>query len=187
MRQGELLGLKWSDLDWQRGTLRVQRQVQPKKGVGKVFVPLKTKASNRTIPIGNEMLQSLREHQQRVLIDKAVSGKNWQEQNLIFPSIFGTPISATNMIKEFKAMLTEAGLPKIRFHDLRHTAASIMLNRGIPVLVASRVLGHSQPSTTLNVYGHLIPIMHEDLGNQIDDWVTPVPIVLDDKVSQVIE
>lgn len=64
----------------------------------------------------------------------------------------------------------------MRFHDLRHTAASIMLNRGIPVLIVSRILGHSKPSTTLDIFGHLIPVMHEGIGNQIDQWLTPIEI-----------
>ena len=73
-------------------------------------------------------------------------------------------------------LLEAAGLPQVRFHDLRHTAASIMLNRNVPPLVVSRILGHSKPSTTLDIYGHLIPIMHEELGNQIDEWLTPIPV-----------
>ena len=100
----------------------------------------------------------------------------WQEHGLVFPTKVGTPQSSSNLLKDYKALLETAGLPQVRFHDLRHTAASIMLNRNVPPFVVSRILGHSKPSTTLDIYGHLIPIMHEDLGNRIDEWLTPIPV-----------
>ena len=70
----------------------------------------------------------------------------------------------------------KAGLPKHRFHDLRHTAASIMLNRGVPALVVSKILGHSKPSTTLDIYGHLIPIMQEGVAQTMDELFTPIRV-----------
>jgi len=76
-------------------------------------------------------------------------------------------------LKEYKELLAAAELPKIRFHDLRHTAACLMLNRG-PILDVSRILGHSKPRTTTDIYGHLIPVMRDDIGNRIDEWLKPV-------------
>lgn len=96
-----------------------------------------------------------------------------------------TPQSSSNLLKEFKALLEMAGLPRTRFHDLRHTAASIMLNRGVPLIVVSRILGHAKPSITLDIYGHLIPIMHEDIGNQIDEWLTPIPVEMGENLQSV--
>ena len=90
----------------------------------------------------------------------------------------GTSQSPYNLLKSFKAILEEARLPLISFHDLRHTAASLMLNQGIPPFVVLKVLGHSKPSTTMDIYGHLIPIMHEEIGNLMDELLTPIPVQL---------
>ncbi len=184
MRQGEIFGLKWSDIDWQRGRLRVQRQAQRVKGQGKIFVPPKTKAGRRSIPIGSEMLLLLRKHREKQVIKKVFSGREWHELNLVFPTRNGKPLSESNLLKEYKLLLEVCGLPKMRFHDLRHTAASIMLNRGIPPFVVSRILGHSKPSTTMDIYGHLIPIMHEGIGDQMDDWLTPIELKIGEEVEE---
>lgn len=99
----------------------------------------------------------------------------WQDYDLMFTSI-GTPIGKYNLVKSFKKLAQEAGLPKIRFHDSRHTAASLMLNNGISVIVVSRRLGHAKPSTTLDVYGHLIPSKQQEVAQLMDELLTPVSI-----------
>ena len=81
----------------------------------------------------------------------------------------GTPLTASNIRRDFRQLLAASGLPKIRFHDLRHTAASLMLNHGIPVLSVSKRLGHSKPSFTLDVYDHLIPSKQEEAAQLMDD------------------
>jgi integrase len=86
-------------------------------------------------------------------------------------------------LKSFKSVLKQSGLPIIRFHDLRHTAASLMLNQGVPPFVVSKILGHSKPSTTMDIYGHLIPVMHEGIGNLMDEMLTPIPVQMGE-VSQ---
>jgi integrase len=121
MRQGEILGLKWKDVDFHKGTIRVRRQVQREKKKGIVFSPPKTKSGLRTIPLGNEMLNKLREHRILLENDKVDARDRWQEFDLIFPTKIGTPISQTNLIRDFKELLQKSGLHKIRFHDLRHT------------------------------------------------------------------
>ena len=176
MRQGELLGLKWSDLDWNKGTVRVQRQVIRVTGRGMVFKPPKTKAGRRTIQLGEETLQVLRKHLAQQRVNIATVGERWQNFGLMFPSTIGTPQSPSNLSKGFKVLLRAAGLKVIRFHDLRHTAASLMLNHGAPVLVVSKILGHSKPSTTLDIYGHLIPIMQDSVASLMDELVTPIPV-----------
>ena len=184
MRQGELLALKWSDLDWKRGTIRVQRQVQRIPGEGMVFRAPKTKASLRTIQLGEQTLDTLRNQRTRLELEKAVAGERWQEHNLIFPSTVGTPMGASNLLKDFKKQLEKAKLRDIRFHDLRHTAASLMLNYGVPVLVVSKILGHSKTSTTLDVYGHLIPVMQEQAARIMDEVITPIPVNLGEKIEE---
>jgi integrase len=128
MRQGELFGLKWSDLQWQSGTLNIQRQVQKIPRVGWDFEEPKTRAGCRTIKLGEGVLQVLREHKLNQELQKTAEGDRWQDFDLIFPSSIGTPIDRSNLRADFNKVLDQAGLPRIRFHDLRHTAASILFN-----------------------------------------------------------
>ena len=132
MRQGELFGLKWTDLQWDQGDLRIQRQVKRVPRKGWAFADPKTKKGRRTIKLGDEILKLLRAHKKRQEAQKIVVGELWMENWLIFPSSRGTPINQSSLRKEFLKVLDRAKLPKIRFHDLRHTAASLMLNNGIP-------------------------------------------------------
>ena len=184
MRQGELLGLKWADLNWTTGHLQVRRQLQRVDGKGHQFCEPKTKAGRRTILLGRGSLQILRTHRQRQENEKAEAGKNWQENGLIFPSSIGTPLDLRNLLRDFKGTLKLAGLPDMRFHDLRHTAASLMLLHNVPVLTVSRRLGHAKPSTTLDVYGHLIPGMQEVAARVMDEVVTPVMLDLSTRYPQ---
>lgn len=169
MRQAELIGLKWADVDWNLSTIQVKRQVRHFKGAGYVFLEPKSKSGTRTIKIGKQALEVLRNHkrEQDELV-KAV-GQDWNHLDLVFPSGIGTPLTASNIRRNFRKLLAASGLPKIRFHDLRHTAASLMLNHGIPVLVVSKRLGHAKPSITLDVYGHLIPSRQEEAAQLMDN------------------
>ncbi len=184
MRQGELFGLKWSDLKWNSGTLYVQRQVQRVKGQGWGFTEPKTKAGRRPIELGEGTLQVLRLHKKRQELQKAVIGDRWQEHDLIFTSSVGTPCDASNLRVDFLKLLEKAGLQNIRFHDLRHTAASIMLNNGIPLIVVSKILGHSRPSITLDVYGHLYHEMQTEAAKKMDEIITPIPVDLSQLAEQ---
>ena len=176
MRQGELLGLKWQDIDWEKKTLRIQRQLSYGSRDGPAFSQLKTRSSARTIVIGTETLTLLKEHQQRQYSEMTKVGVRWKDHDLIFPSTVGTPFNPHNLIKQYKRLLLQAGLPTIRFHDLRHTAASLMLNHGIPVLIVSKRLGHAKPSITLDIYGHLIPSMQEQVAQLMDEVITPIQL-----------
>ena len=176
MRQGELLGLKWADLDWEKGELTVCRQLTKKKGGGFELTSPKTKAGIRQISLGSNALDILREHRKAQQLERQAAGVHWQDQGLVFTSSIGTPIDRSNMRLFFKALLKDAGLPDIRFHDLRHTAASLMLNNGIPLMIVSRRLGHAQPSITLDVYGHLIPAKQQEAASLMDDILTPISI-----------
>ncbi len=176
MRQGELLGLKWSDLDCKQGLLQVQRQLTKKKGGGFEFTAPKTKAGTRRLDLGESALRVLRDHRQQQYLEMQSVGDDWQDNDLVFPSTIGTPYNRSNLRKRFKLILDEAGLPEIRFHDLRHTAATLMLNHGIPVIVVSRRLGHARPSITLDIYGHLIPDKQKEVALLMNQLLTPIQI-----------
>lgn len=172
-RQGELLGLKWEDVDFLQGTLKIRRQVQRETGKGLLLCSLKTQASYRTLHLGDNTLDLLMRHKEKIEEMKKRARNLWQDNDLLFPTEIGTLFDQSNLDAEFKAILELAGLPEIRFHDLRHTAASIMLKHLKDILRVSRTLGHSRPSTTLNVYGHLIPGIEPEAANIIDDLLTP--------------
>ena len=176
MRQGELFGLKWTDIKWSKGVLYVKRQVQSIPRQGWKFVEPKTKAGRRSITLGNATLQCLSEHQAQQQVTKLLARERWQEYDLIFPSSVGTPLNTSNLRVDFLQTLAAAGLEKIRFHDLRHTAASLMLNHGVPVIVVSKILGHAKVSTTLDTYGHLINEMQDAAVKIMDELVTPIPV-----------
>lgn len=172
LRQGELLGLKWGDIDWSANTLQVKRQLQRMKGEGLVFSPPKTKAGLRLVQLGSGGMRLMAEHRKRQDIER--QRLDWQENEMVFPSMVGTPTGQRNLHKFFKRMLKKAGLPDIRFHDLRYTAATLMLMNGIPLIVVSRRLGHSKPSVTLDIYGHYLPGMQDKAASLMDELVTPI-------------
>ena len=128
--------------------------------------------------MGETTLNELKSQSQRIEFEKAKAGENWQENDLIFPSKFGTPFGTMGLQKDFKKMLKATNLPNIRFHDLRHTAASLMLNHGISALVVSKILGHSNPSVTISIYAHSTLDMQSKAASIMDEIVTPIPVSL---------
>ena len=168
MRQAELIGLKWEDVNWSLSTIQVRRQVRHFKGASYAFLEPKSKSGSRSIILGKHALEILVHHKKEQEPLNA-AGENWADLDLVFPSGAGTPLTASNVRRAFRKLLAASGLPAIRFHDLRHTAASLMLNHGIPVLIVSKRLGHSKPSITLDVYGHLIPSKQEEAAELMDN------------------
>jgi len=176
MRQGELLGLKWEDLDWETSRIQVKRQVQRRKGEGLVFCEPKSAAGRRVISLGKDTIQKLREHKAEQYSERIMAGNKWQDHDLIFPSSIGTPLSQSNLNRDYKQLLQEANLPDIRFHDLRYTAASLMLKQGISVKVVQERLGHSDAAMTLNVYSHVIPGMQREAAEKMDEITALIDI-----------
>jgi integrase len=176
LRQGELLGLRWSDLDWGTGHLRVQRQLQRVPGQGLVLNEPKSSSGRRLVVLGPATLDKLRDHKRQQWREKIVAGDRWRENDLIFPSTIGTPMGPRNMVREFKESLQRARLPNIRFHDLRHTAATLMLQEGIHPKVIQERLGHSQISITMDTYSHVLPAMQEEAAQKLDDLLTPIKV-----------
>jgi len=119
-RQMELLGLKWSDLDWIKKTLKFERQLVRPDGEGVKFAPPKTRYGRRVIALGTKTVEILRDHYECQEKERLSAGETWKEYGLIFPSIVGTPMHLHYLSRNFRIVLKDAGLPRIRFHDLRH-------------------------------------------------------------------
>jgi integrase len=167
MRRGELLGLKWQDIDLAKGTLQVRRVLSriPSRLPGKGYAEAepKTQRSRRTIVVAPFALTALKEHRARQLGEKERAGASWQEYDFVFCTPLGTHLNPTrDMLDLLKAFLKRAGLPDVRFHDLRHSSATLLLSLGVHPKVVQEILGHSQISMTLDIYSHVMPGMHQD-------------------------
>jgi len=175
LRQGELLGLKWSDVDWINRRLRIQRQLQRLSG-GLVFSEPKSAAGRRVIALGVTTVEKLRKHQDIQFGESRMAGSSWKENDMIFPSSTGTPMDPSNLYHNFKKLLIKAELPDVRFHDLRHTAATLMLQQGVHPKVVQERLGHSDISMTLNTYSHVLPVMQDEAAEKLDELLTPINV-----------
>jgi integrase len=164
LRRGELQGLKWEDLDLEAGMLQVRRTCSEPKG-GHIFEAPKS-GKGRNIRLTQSAVAALRIHRRRQLEERMYKADLWQEQGLVFPSTVGTPLWGGNLNRAFKATLQRAGLPKsTRFHDLRHTCATLLLKQGVNPKFVQELLGHADISLTLNVYSHVLP----DMGDATAD------------------
>jgi integrase len=168
MRAGELLGLKWEDIDLEAGKLTIRRALQQQNSSGLVFVTPKTKGSRRTIYLGQLAIAALRIHRDRQTFQRRKAGDAWKELDLVFPTHLGGPMDPSWSRQVFYAALKAAGIPRVRFHDLRHTAATLALKQGMHPKVVSDMLGHGTVGLTLDTYSHLLPGMHQEVATAMD-------------------
>lgn len=160
MRRGELLCLKWSDVDLERGHIYVQRSLTFINGQGYKEVTPKTKSSKRHITLPRFAIETLKQHRTSQHITR-IDAQVWAELDLIFPAKAGKYIPTSTLQRTFRLLLERAGLPIMRFHDLRHTCATLLLSQGISPKVVQELLGHSSIKITMDRYGHVIPGMQE--------------------------
>ena len=166
LRLGEATGLRWIDVDLEKGTLKVQVQVQ-RIGGTLALVDLKTDESRRTLPMPVVLVQALQAHRVRQLEERLLAGSRWKESGLVFPTGIGTLIDGPRVTQRFQKHLARAGLPRIRFHDLRHGAASLLLAQGVDLKTVSDVLDHSQIGITANLYAHVAPKLKQDAAERM--------------------
>ena len=167
MRQGEALGLWWDDLDLDAGLLRVRRALQRRRGGGLVFADSKTQRSKRTIPLPAQLADALRDHYARQEQERTAAGSLWRGSPCVFTTPIGTPVDPRNDFREFKKLLDRGGLPSVRLHDLRHTAASLLLAQNVPARVVMEILGHSQIGLTMNTYSHVAPEVSREAADRM--------------------
>lgn len=147
LRRGEGLGLSWADLDWEKGTVQVRRQVQQINGKVVVSDYIKTDAGRRILPVPHPLLERLRAHWQNQQEERALMGGGWNERDLIFPTETGAPVGPSNLLRHYRLLLSCAGLPSVRLHDLRHTCATLLGER-IADRVIAAILGHTPGTVT---------------------------------------
>ena len=165
-RRGELLGLRWREVDLDAGHITISRGLSFVEGVPRL---LGTKTSRRrVVSIGTSVSDALRRHEEQQRAQREAA-TDWQDRwGLVFTQADGAPIDPLAVTKEFRALVRQAPVPVIRMHDIRHAHASILLGAGVPVPVVSRRLGHATVSMTLDVYSHVLPGMDAEAAAKIE-------------------
>ncbi len=177
MRRAEIMGLKWQDLDFTLGTLQVRRiltrvptKMRQEKELTYVETEPKTDRSRRALALPSFVLEALKRHRVRQLKEKLKVGPAWQEHDYVFCTAIGTHLNPTrDILDQLKKLLEKAGLPAIRFHDLRHSAATALLALGTNPKIVQEVLGHSAISITMDIYSHVLPTMQKEAMNKLND------------------
>ena len=179
MRCGELLALRWQDIDLGDCRLQVKRTVRYIKGYGHIESEPKTVKSRRQIRLPLFVVEVLLRHKVQQEEQRKESAGAWVERDSVFATAKGNYIALTTLRRALNSILKKAGLPHLRFHDLRHSAATILLSRGTHPKVVQEILGHSQIAMTLDVYSHVLPSMQEDVTKRWDDdFGAPAPVTV---------
>jgi integrase len=169
LRRGEILGLRWSSVDLDRATLRVQSSLQ-RVGGQLAFTSPKTKRSRRALPLPRSVVKVLTSHRDAQAVERA-KAELWADADLVFTTAIGTPIEPRNLSRHFEALRDGAGVRRVRFHDLRHSCASLLFELGVPLRMVMEILGHSQISTTSDIYTHVMPAQYREVADALDVWL----------------
>ena len=173
LREGELLGLRWQDVDLEGATLSVRQQLTRTKKDGLCFTTPKSPKSRRSVRLTRSAVEALERHRRRQLEDKSRLAGLWQDTGLVFTSTTGTPLDVGNLTyRSFRPLLEQADLSRIRFHDLRHTCATLLLSKNVNPKVVQERLGHANISETMDTYSHVLPSMQETAVNAMEDVLT---------------
>ena len=183
LRTGGALSLKWSDIDSEGATLRVNRQIQRTRWDGDLGVPGRgssspspRNASRRTVDLPQKALAALKRHPKRQLEEKLRAGGAYEDDGLVFATGLGTPLDAQNVVNRyFKPLLRRAGLPGIRWHDLRHSCFTLLLSRGIHPKYVQHLAGHASIQLTLDRYSHWMPSMGKHTASAMDEALADAP------------
>lgn len=169
LRKGELLGLHWEDLDLDAGTASIRRSLQRTRTGGLTALPTKTRASERRIALPTECVHSLKSHRERQEAERRVAGVGWKDSGPVFVVPTGGPIDPASMTRRFGRLLDRTGLRRIRFHDLRHSTATLLLEQGVDLVVIKELLGHTHIGVTAGVYAHVrLRLQRQAIGTLSD-------------------
>jgi integrase len=162
LRVGEALGLRWVDVEAAGGRLLISRAMQRQQGRGLVLVEPKTGRSRRAVHVSGLVVKALEEHQRRQEGERSAAGAEWHDNGLVFCKADGRPLDSGMVSWTLHQALDRAGLPRVRVHDLRHTAATLLLGHGVHPKVVQELLGHSSITLTLDTYSHVLPGLHAE-------------------------
>jgi integrase len=171
VRLGEALALRWSDIDFSLSRATIRRSLQRQRGVGLAFVEPKSARSRRSVPIPPETLDVLKAQLRSLDDDREQAGDLWQERDLVFPNPMGRERDMAYLCVSFHKALERAGLPRMRIHDLRHTAATHLLTKGVHPKVVQDLLGHSTIAITLDTYSHVMPALAKEASSLLSSLV----------------
>lgn len=171
LRRGELLGLRWSDLNLDRHELTVRQTLIDRNGKLEFGHP-KSHRSRRPVEFTSALSAELREHRARQHTERLRAGSMWQHYDLVFATPLGGPVQPSNLARAFRAITRAAGLPPIRFHDLRHTHATLLFAAGAHPKVVAERLGHGSITLTLDTYSHVMPGMQRDAVDRLDAFLS---------------
>ncbi len=169
MRRGELLALHWDDVDLENGVLYVRRTMSKIVGYGYKESEPKTRTGRRKVVLPGVAIEALKEHRLRQEQARLEAGEKWHERGIVFSNKYGGFFDPDRLLLIFDKVLREAGLPHMRFHDLRHSAATILLTSGVHPKVVQERLGHSTIAMTLDVYSHVLPSIQQEAADKIDE------------------
>jgi integrase len=176
VRRGELLGLRWEDVDLDARRLRIEQTlIAPNYKLR--FSDPKTEHGRRTIELDDETVAALREHRRQQAAEQLLFGAGYQQIGLVFTQPDGSPLIPALFSNMFQTKVRHAGLPKIRLHDLRHTHAALLGKAGVPPKVIQERLGHHSAAFTLDNYGGTYPAQHREAANAIGELASPDRIV----------
>ena len=168
IRKGELAGLQWSDVDFEQGTIHIRRQRQYVADYGVIEKAPKTENGHRTITVSGAVMELLSAYQAYQISQQELLGDAWEDNPYILVHDDGTAFHPHLPYKQFTDFLKKHQLPKITFHELRHTNASLLISAGVDVVTLSNRLGHGDKNVTLNTYSHIIKSKEAEVANKMD-------------------
>ncbi|PFU90807.1 site-specific integrase [Bacillus anthracis] len=166
MRQGEIMGLRWKDIDFQNQIIYVRQTLTQ---TAKIKFGAKNNASVRNVHFPAKLIEELKLHKKRIVEEKKYYQRDYRDHGLVICTRDGRPMIPRNLRKEFYNLTEKLGLPKIRFHDLRHTHATMLIQQNVNVKLISERLGHTDIQTTLNTYSHVLPNMQREVADKLDE------------------
>ena len=165
LRRSEILGLKWTDVDLETGTISVQRSLD----TNGTFNPPKRNNSRRTVKLTDQAIEALKAHRPRQNQERLRLGSLWEDHDLVFPNRIGKPMNADNLYhREFKPLLKKAELSGFTFHSLRHTCATLLCSKNVNPKIVQEMMGHANISQTMDTYSHIMPGMQDAAATALE-------------------
>jgi integrase len=176
LRRGEIVGLRWQDIDFAAGMLRVTHSLERIKGSGLQLGDPKSAKAQRLLRLPQVCILALARQKENQRIAREWCGAKWKEGDFVFTTSVGTPMQPEMVTREFKAIIAASGLPDMRLHDLRHSCATLLLAQGVHPKLVQETLGHSTYQLTMDTYSHMIPQLRNEVADRMDEILSPTKL-----------